>query len=105
MNTGIEFYRLRFEYMGEDSDGKLATKKEDDLVVAVNYTDAEALAFEMMEEMRQYDDSVKYEIVKAKIPELLFTNTFSTDQEYKENYMLYFFSEGEDEAALFAVSV
>ena len=53
MNTGIEFYRLRFEYMGEDSDGKLATKKEDDLVVAVNYTDAEALAFEMMEEMRQ----------------------------------------------------
>ena len=80
MNTGIEYYRLRFEYMGEDSDGKLATKKEDDLVVAVNYTDAEALAFEMMEEMRQYDDSVKYEIVKAKIPELLYTKTISTDQ-------------------------
>lgn len=105
MNTGIEFYRLRFEYMGEDSDGKLATKKEDDLVIAVNYTDAEALAFEMMEEMKQYNDSVKYEIVKAKIPELLFTDTFSTDKEYKENYVLYFFSEGEDEAALFAVNV
>lgn len=105
MNTVQEFYRLRFEYMGEDSEGKLVTKKEDDLVVAVNYTDAEALAFEMMEEMKQYNDSVKYEIVKAKVPELLFTNVFSVDKEYKENYVLYFFSEEEDDAALFAVNV
>lgn len=51
----------------------------------------------MMEEMKQYNDSVKYEIVKAKIPELLFTDIFSTDKEYKENYVLYFFSEEEDE--------
>lgn len=105
MNTVQEFYRLRFEYMGEDSEGKLVTKKEDDLVVAVNYTDAEALAFEMMEEMKQYNDSVKYEIVKAKVPELLFTNVFSVDKKYKENYVLYFFSEEEDDAALFAVNV
>lgn len=107
MNNGMDFYRLRFEYTGEDSEGKLITKKEENLVVAVNYADAEAIAYEIMADasMTQFDDNVKYEIIKTKISELLFTNVFCTDEDFKDKFVLYYLEEEESESGLFAVKV
>lgn len=107
MNNGMDFYRLRFEFIGEDETGKLITKKQEDLVVAVNYTDAETIALEIMNDMAmtQFDDRVKYEIIKTKISEIMLTNVFSIDEEFKRKYILYYLTEGEEEAGLFAVTV
>lgn len=107
MNNGMDFYRLRFEYTGEDEKGDLITKKQEDLVIAVNYTDAEVTATGIMADMNmsKFDDNVKYEIIKTKISEILFTNIFDVDDTFKDDFSLYYFSQEENEAGLFAVTV
>lgn len=110
MNSGMEFYRLRFEYTGEDSEGKLITQKQEDLVVAVNYTDAETIASEIMADMNmtKFYDRVKYEIIKTKISEIMLTDVFFIDEAFKNEYILYYLGEEEeedDETGLFAVTV
>lgn len=87
MNNGMDFYRLRFEFMGEDETGKLITKKQEDLVIAVNYTDAETIALEIMNDMgmTQFDDRVKYEIIKTKISEIMLTDVFVSTKILRAN--------------------
>ena len=55
--------------------------------------------------MTQFDDRVKYEIIKTKISEIMLTNVFSIDEDFKRKYILYYLTEGEEETGLFAVTV
>lgn len=103
----MEFYRLKFEYLGEGEDGKLVNLKREDLVMAETYTDAEAITTVIMRDLQMFDENVKYEIVKTKIQELLFTNSFSTDASFYKGYVQYFFEEEDSlkSSALYAVNV
>lgn len=105
MTNGMNFYKLKFEFMAEAADGKLYTKKQETLVVAVNYTDAEKIATKMMEGMTTYDSNVGCEIVKTKISEFILTDTFEIEEDSLCGLTEYYFSEEDTVAALFCVNI
>lgn len=107
MGKDSEFYRIKMTYQGEKEDGGLDTIKSEDLVMAVNYTDAEKIAFKLMEDKAIDDmESVKYEIIKTKITDVIYNNTFVTDVNLIGGLFMYYFEEGEStEVGLYSVQV
>lgn len=107
MGKDSEFYRIKMTYQGEKEDGGLDTIKSEDLVMAVNYTDAEKIAFKLMEDKAIDDmESVKYEIIKTKITDVIYNNTFVTDVNLIGGLFIYYFEEGEStEVGLYSVQV
>lgn len=107
MSKEIEFYRIKMTYQGEKEDGGIDTIKSEDLVMASNYTDAEKTAFKLMED-KAIDDmsTVKYEILKTKIADVIYNNTFVTDTELVGGLFVYYFEESDKtEVGLYSVQV
>lgn len=99
------FYRLKFEYLTESEDGSALKKKEEYLVTAVNYSDAEARAMKFIALLQTIDESsIKYEIVKTNIKDILLTDSFSIERN-DDKTVEYYFSEDEKESALYVVNV
>lgn len=104
MSKDFEFYRIKMAYKAEDANGAIALMKTEDLVMATCYTEAETIAYKLMEGKDQFGE-VSYEIVKTKISEVLYNETFATDEELICGLFTYYFEEPEDnEVGLYAVS-
>lgn len=105
----MDFFRIKFDYLKEDeTDGKVITMKREDLVAAVNYTEAEVIANEYMSSLGALGDNIKYEILKTKIEEFLLTKAFSIDKDIRKGCVQYYFEEDAEEIAapaLFSVKV
>lgn len=99
-----KFYRIKLTYKGEANDGAIVTVKSETLVMAVNYTDAETIAVELMKGHDSFGE-VTYEIVQTKIEDVLYNEVFETDGNLVCGLIEYFFSESEDtETGLYAVT-
>lgn len=104
MNKGFDFYRIKMAYKAEADNGAIVPVKTEDLVMATCYTEAESIAYKLMEDKTQFGD-VSYEITKTKISEVLYNDTFQTDENLICGLISYYFEEPEDtEVGLYAVS-
>lgn len=104
MNS-LNLYRIKFDYYVEDAKNIPLPKKEETLVQAMNYTDAEAVALKLQENMRSVRPEVRYEILKTRISDLIYTNVLSVDPDLKQGLITYYFDQEEESAGLFAVTV
>lgn len=104
MNTGFDFYRIKMAYRAEAENGAIVPVKTEDLVMATCYSEAESIAYKLMEGKDQFGE-VGYEIIKTKIGSVLYNDTFQTDENLICGLISYYFEEPEDtEVGLYAVS-
>ena len=101
------FYRIKTEWLAELEDKSLAKAKTEELVRAVNYTDAEKLAYALVEKYdRAKFGSVSIEIIKTKISEIICTPSLETEEETTAGLMCSFFSDASTtEVGLYQVKV
>jgi len=97
MKNSFNYYRIKTDWVTEKADGSLQKVKTEELVYAANYTEAEKVAYALVEEYNRtkYAD-VKIEIIKTKISELLFNDVLSHDDTLLEGMVCNFFEESED---------
>lgn len=95
--NGFNYYRLKMAWQGESEDGAVNKIKTEELVYASSYTEAEKLAFALIEqEQRDKFSGVSYEIVKTKIEELIFNDNLRTDNTLTCGLINCYFEESED---------
>ena len=89
------YFRIKTECTVELPNGALAKKKIEELVLATSYTEAEMLVNEIISSLnRTQFGSVHYEIIKTKISDVLFNDTFAQEQTVKD-FCCNFFEEDE----------
>lgn len=104
MSKGSDFYRIKMAFKAEADNGAIVPVKTEDLVMATCYTEAEKIAYKLMEGKDQFGE-VSYEIVKTKISSVLYNETFQTDEVLICGLFTYYFEEPEDtEVGLYAVA-
>jgi len=104
MDKGFDFYRIKMAFRAEADNGAIVPMKTEDLAMATCYTEAERIAYKLMEGKDQFGD-VSYEITKTKISNVLYNDTFQTDETLICGLISYYFEEPEDtEVGLYAVS-
>ncbi len=104
MDKEFDFYRIKMAYRDEADNGAIVPVKTEDLVMATCYTEAEKIAYKLMEGKDLFGD-VSYEIVKTKISSVIYNDTFQTDHNLICGLISYYFEEPEDtEVGLYAVS-
>lgn len=83
MKTGFDYYRIKMAWTDELEDGSLSKIKTEDLVYASSYTEAEKIAYALIEDQQRtrHSDDVQMEIIKTKITEMLFNNILEHDNE------------------------
>lgn len=105
MSSGFDFYRIKMAYQGTDDQGAVVLFKTEDLVMATCYSETEKIAFKLSEGKDEFG-KVEYEILKTKISEVVYNNTFVTDTELTCGLVTYYFEEDDNtEVGLYAVSV
>lgn len=105
MEKDFSFYRIKMAYKAEADDGAIIPVKSEDIVMATCYTEAEKIAYALMEGKDKFGD-VSYEIVKTKIEKVHFNRTFSVDTALTCGLVSYYFAEDEDtEVGLYTVDV
>ena len=90
----MEFFKSKVGYISENPESLKAEKtKEEWLILAENYTDAEAQIHELISyfQLTNISPNVNYEILKTKINEVLLTDAFDIDREYKNDRVIYGF--------------
>lgn len=80
MSKDFKYFRIKMSYQGTDATGAIVPIKTEDIVMAVCYSDAEAIAYKLAEGKNEYGE-VDIEIVKTKISEIAYNDTFATDTE------------------------
>lgn len=104
MSKGFDFYRIKMAFRAEAENGAIVPVKTEDLVMATCYAEAESIAYNLMDGKDQFGD-VTYEIIKTKIINVLYNDTFKTDENMVCGLISYYFEEPEDtEVGLYAVS-
>lgn len=80
METGFNYYRIKMAWLAASEDGSLTPTKTEDLVYASSYTEAEKIAYLLIQEQcrNQYGD-VAFEIVKTKISQMLYNSSLLQD--------------------------
>lgn len=92
--------------MAEDENGVVSPKKFECLVMAENYTDAEKTAYCIAEDLGVGNRIVDIEIMRTKITELVYNDTFAVDTKLTNGLFCYYLEEGEDsEVGIYQVSV
>lgn len=105
MSKDLSIFRIKMSYQGTDATGAIVPIKTEDIVMAVCYSDAEAIAYKLAEGKNEYGE-VDIEIVKTKISEIAYNDTFATDTELIGGLISYYFEESEDtEVGLYQVSL
>ena len=104
MSKGFDSYRIKMAFKAEAENGAIEPTKTEDLVMATCYTEAEKIAYKLMEGKDRFGE-VSYEITKTKISSVLYNDTFQTDENLICGLFSYYFEEPEDtEVGLYAVS-
>jgi hypothetical protein len=108
MKNGFNFYRIKTEWVAEKTEGDLTKKKTEELVYASSYTEAEKVAYALIEDQNraQFDSCLNLEITKTKIDEILFNLTMCTDSQLIEGLIHNYFQEEDcTGVGLYAVKV
>lgn len=91
---GFNFYRIKTEWISEREDKSLAKTKTEELVYASSYTEAEKVAYSLVERYnRTAYGAVSIEIIKTKISELLWGSIMEKDDILVSGLVVNFFSE------------
>lgn len=107
MEEIFNYYRIKTEWTKESSDGRLQKTKTEELVYAANYTDAESIAYALVEDQqRERLGNVSIEIVKTKITELLYNDTLEHDNVLIGGLVCNYFPEDTDSSVgIYSVKV
>lgn len=107
MNTGFNYYRIKMQWKGELEDGSLEKLKTEDLVYASSYTEAEKMAYALIEDQNRtkHDPIISMEIIKTKIEDVLFNNTLDHDQDLVGGMVYNFFPTVDNGEGFYAVKV
>ena len=98
MSKDFNYFRIKMAYKGTNDLGAIVPIKSEDLVMATCYTEAEQNAYKF--------GDVDIYIVRTKISEFDYNDTFATDTELICGLISYFFEESEDtEVGLYQVSL
>lgn len=93
---GFNYFRIKTEWTAEKEDGQLQKVKTEELVYAPNYSEAENVAYALIEKYdRTHYGSVNFEIIKTKISELLYNNILQTDAELIRELITSYFEESD----------
>lgn len=99
------YFRIKLSFHAENEEGCIVKQKTEDLVMASSYTEAEKIAYELATGKDVFGDP-DIEIIKTKISEIDFNDTFVSDTETTCGLYQYFFEESEDtEVGLYKVAV
>lgn len=94
---GFNYYRIKTVWRGETEDGSLAKFKTEELVYATSYSEAEKIAYALIEqENRAHFSTPTIEIIKTKIEELVFNDILKTDGTLACGLTNCFFEETDD---------
>lgn len=106
-NAGLNFYRIKTEWIAEGEKGALERTKTEELVYATSYTEAETVAYAIAEDQnRSKFGSFSIEIIKTKIEDVLFNDILAQDDKPLNGLICNFFEEGEESGVgLYAVKV
>lgn len=105
MNKGTMFFRIKETYKDANEQGAIVTFKTEDLAMATCYTEAEKIADELAQGKNKFGD-VDIEIVRTKIPNVVFNDTFAVDTDPICGLVSYYFEEADDtEVALYQVNL
>ena len=105
MSKDFNYFRIKMAYKGTNDLGAIVPIKSEDLVMATCYTEAEQIAYKLTEGKDEFGD-VDVEIVRTRISEVAYNDTFATDTELICGLISYFFEESEDtEVGLYQVSL
>ena len=93
---GFNFYRIKTEWTSEQEGGALKKTKTEELVYASSYTEAEKVAYDLIErcERTRFGDA-NFEIIKTKISELLWDNILVLDTNPIDGLVMDFFEESD----------
>lgn len=96
--NGFNYYRIKTVWTGQDDMGGLTKVKTEELVYASSYTDAEKVAYAIIEQenRRQYSEEVQLEIIKTKIEDVLFNDNLRKDDRLTNGLVSCFFEESDD---------
>lgn len=82
MNDRFDYFRIKMTWNAEQEDGTLAKVKTEDLVYASSYTEAEKIAYALIEDQqRTKNGDASFEILKTKISEVLYNNNLLYDSD------------------------
>lgn len=105
----LSYFRVKTEFLAETNPGgALARKKIEELVLATNYTEVETLVNEIICSLnRTQFGSANYEIIKTKIPDVLFNNILAnSESDNIKGFACNYFEEDETSGVgLYAVKV
>lgn len=106
-NNGFNYYRIKMCWKTLLDNGEIAKVKTEDLVYASSYTDAEKIAYALVENQNrtQYEEIYSIEIIKTKISEFLFTKDFARDSVLVGGLVYNYFEGIEEGVGLYAVKV
>lgn len=80
--NGFDYFRIKMAWTEEQEDGSLAKVKTEDLVYASSYTEAEKIAYALIEDQqRSRHGDVSFEIIKTKISEMLYNDNLQHDSD------------------------
>lgn len=89
MSKDFNYFRIKMAYKGANDLGAIVPIKSEDLVMATCYTEAEQIAYKLAEGKDEFGD-VDVEIVRTKISEVAYNDTFATDTELICGLISYF---------------
>lgn len=97
INGSLDFYRIKTEWTRERENGELAKVKTEELVMATSYTEAEKVAYAIVEDQQRAKyGSVNIEIIKTKISDVLFNDILVQDNQAVCGLICNFFEESEE---------
>lgn len=104
---GFNYYRIKTNWLSEKEDGALEKVRTEELVYASSYTEAESLAYELIEKYQRGKFGTPiFEIIKTKIDDLLYADVLRSDDVMTNGYICCFFEEDESTGAgLYQVKV
>ena len=107
MTTGFNYYRIKMMWKGELEDGSLAKIKTEDLVYASSYTEAEKIAYALIEDQNRtkHEDIYSLEIIKTKISDMLYNDTMNHDDRLVGGMVYSFFPTVENGEGIYEVKV
>lgn len=107
MKTGFNYYRVKTAWMKESPDGEVKKAKTEDLVYAANYTDAEKVAYAIIEDQKRTAfGEVNVEIIKTKISEMLYNDNLDHDNDLVGGLVYNFLAHDDNEnTGIYAVRV
>lgn len=99
------YFRIKTEWTKESEDGTLGKTKTEELVQAVNYTDAERIANELAKDRSEFG-CIDIEISRTKIQEILYSDVLCKDSNLVGGLVHSYFEEAEDSGVgFYAVKV